>query len=138
MPSFTSGAALESYIKSKMSVALQNTASKLAVKLHEYIYEDFYAQYPDPKIYQRTYQFQDSPEINMIAKDLVEIFINTDRMNYEDATGEYVATLAASGYHGNTDIFRPGFFWEDFINYVTVNVKQIYKQEMQAVGLPVK
>lgn len=137
MPSFTSGAALESYIKSKMSVALQNTASKLAVKLHEYIYEDFYTRYY-PKEYQRTYQFQDSPEINMIAKDLVEIFVNTDRMNYEDATGEYVATLAASGYHGNTSIFCQGFFWEDFTNYVTANVKQIYKQEMQAVGLPVK
>lgn len=137
MPSFTSGAALESYIKSKMSVALQNTASKLAVKLHEYIYEDFYTQYY-PIEYRRTYQFQDSPEINMIAKDLVEIFVNTDRMNYEDATGEYVATLAAFGYHGNTSIFRPGFFWKDFIKYVTANIKQIYKQEMQAVGLPVK
>ena len=83
MPFFTSGAALESYIKSKMSIALQNTASKLAVKLHEYIYEDFYAQY-DPYLYQRSYQFQNSPEINMIAKDLVEIFVNTDRMNYEE------------------------------------------------------
>ena len=119
-----------------MTVALKNTATTLKDKLIEFIDADFYLLYK-PKIYQRTDQFKNSPEIDMVSDLIADIFVNTKAMDYKDATGDYVVQLATKGYHGSTAIFREGYFWQDFIEYAEKNTLQIYKSELQKQGLDV-
>ena len=136
MPTFNNTNDLDKYIKKCMAVALKNTATTLKDKLIEFIDADFYLLYK-PKIYQRTDQFKNSPEIDMVSDLIADIFINTKSMDYKDATGDYVAQLATKGYHGSTAIFREGYFWQDFIEYAEKNTLQIYKSELQKQGLDV-
>lgn len=136
MPTFNNTNDLDKYIKKCMTVALKNTATILKDKLIEFIDADFYLLYK-PKIYQRTDQFKNSPEIDMVSDLIADIFVNTKAMDYKDATGDYVAQLATKGYHGSTAIFREGYFWQDFIEYAEKNTLQIYKSELQKQGLDV-
>lgn len=119
-----------------MDTALKNTATILKDKLREFINSDFYLLYK-PRIYQRTDQFKNSPEIDMVSNLIADIFVNTESMNYKEATGDYVAQLATKGYHGSTDIFRDGYFWQDFIEFAKKNTLDIYKSELQKQGLDV-
>lgn len=136
MPTFNNTSDLDKYIKKCMVVALKNTATILKDKLREFIDSDFYLLY-EPKVYQRTDQFKNSPEIDMVSDLIADIFVNTDSMDYKDATGDYVAMLATKGYHGSTAIFREGYFWEDFIEFAEKNTLDIYKSELQKQGLDV-
>lgn len=136
MPSFNSTDELEKYIKKCMSIAMRNTADILTRKLVDYIEEDFYNLY-SPRVYERSYQFKDSPKFQMLSSTIAEIFVDTDSMNYEDATGDYVAKLAARGFHGNELIFREGYYWEDFLKYCYENSRNIYMLELRKQGLNV-
>ena len=136
MPTFNNTNDLDKYIKRCMAVALENTATTLKDKLIELIDSDFYLLYK-PKVYERTDQFKNSPEIDMVSDLIADIFVNTKSMDYKDATGDYVAQLATKGYHGSTAIFREGYFWQDFIEYAEKNTLQIYKSELQKQGLDV-
>lgn len=136
MPTFTNTSDLDKYIKGCMATASKNTAAILKEKLKEFIDTDFYLLYK-PEVYQRTYQFKNSPEIDMVSGLIADIFVNTDAMNYEENTGDYVAQLAAKGYHGSTAIFREGYFWKDFIEFAEKNTLDIYKSELQKLGLDV-
>ncbi len=136
MPTFNNTNDLDKYIKKCMAIAMKNTAIKLKDKLIEFIDADFYLLYK-PKVYQRTEQFKNSPEIDIVSDLIADIFVNTKSMDYKDATGDYVAQLATKGYHGSTAIFREGYFWQDFIEYVEKNTLQIYKSELQKQGLDV-
>ena len=136
MPTFNNTSDLDKYIKKCMAVALKNTATILKDKLRELIDSDFYSLYK-PKVYQRTDQFKNSPEIDIVSDLIAEIFVNTDSMDYKDTTGDYVATLATKGYHGSTAIFREGYFWKDFIEFAKNNTLDIYKSELQKQGLNV-
>jgi len=136
LPTFNNTNDLDKYIKKCMAVALENTATTLKDKLIEFIDADFYLLYK-PKIYQRTDQFKNSPEIDMVSDLIADIFVNTKAMDYKDATGDYVAQLATKGYHGSTAIFKEGYFWQDFIEYAEKNTLQIYKSELQKQGLDV-
>ena len=136
MPTFNNTNDLDNYIKKCMSVALKNTANTLKDKLREFIDTDFYLKYK-PKIYQRSEQFKNSPEIDMVSDLIADIFVNTDAMDYKEATGDYVAQLATKGYHGNTAIFREGYFWQDFIEYAKKNTLDVYKSELKKQGLDV-
>lgn len=136
MPTFNNTNDLDKYIKKCMAMALKNTATVLKDKLIEFIDADFYLLYK-PKIYQRTDQFKNSPEIDMVSDLIADIFVNTNTMDYKDATGDYVAQLATKGYHGSTAIFREGYFWKDFIEFAKKNTLQIYKSELKEQGLDV-
>ena len=136
MPTFNNTSDLDRHIKKCMDTALKNTATILKDKLREFINSDFYLLYK-PRIYQRTDQFKNSPEIDMVSNLIADIFVNTESMNYKEATGDYVAQLATKGYHGSTDIFRDGYFWQDFIEFAKKNTLDIYKSELQKQGLDV-
>lgn len=136
MPTFKTTKELDKYIKNCMSIALRNTADILTDKLIEFIDIDFYQKY-DPVQYSRTDQLKDSPKFKMLSNSIVEIFIDTDSMNYKSATGDYVAMLASRGFHGNEYIFREGYFWEDFLKYCFANTIHIYKSELRKLGLKV-
>ena len=134
MPNFNNTIELEKYINKCISIALRNTADILTKKLVDYIDEDFYSLY-NPRVYIRSYQLQDSPKFQMLSNAIAEVFVDTDSMNYEDATGDYVAKLAARGFHGNKYIFREGYYWEDFLKYCHENARNIYMLELRKLGL---
>ena len=81
----------------------------------------------------------------MLDPKSAEIFIDIDsidyligsneRYNYDEAD---IVKLASLGYHGIIDIFRPGMFWEDFIEWCNKNVPYLMKQELKKQGIPVK
>lgn len=129
--------ALITEMNKRASIALKNVAKIMTSKLQEFILEDFYYQY-DPTVYERHYKFWNAPTFEMVSDFLAEVFLDTDTMTYKTATGQEVAELASQGYHGNKNIFRAGYFWDDFIEWCDANVPNLLKQELQKVGFTVK
>lgn len=129
--------ALITEMNKRTSIALKNVANIMANQLRYFVIEDFYNQY-SPEYYERTFQLQDAPTFEMVSDFLAEVFLDTDTMTYKTATGQEVAELASKGYHGNENIFRAGYFWDDFIEWCDANVPNLLKQELQKVGFTIK
>ena len=139
---FKTMVALENYIESACERAIENVAKKMVEELESYIKEDFYNQYK-PRFYTRTYQLLKSPKYNLLNPKTAEIFIDMSVIHYliddpkYDGSSEDIVHLAARGYHGTTDIFRPGMFWEDFMKWANNNVPHLLKSELKKQGIPV-
>ena len=135
---------VNNYIENACEQAIKAVAERMTEELKSYIQEDFYNQY-SPRFYRRSYQLLKSPKYNMLDPKSAEIFIDIDsidyligsneRYNYDEAD---IVKLASLGYHGIIDIFRPGMFWEDFIEWCNKNVPYLMKQELKKQGIPVK
>lgn len=134
---FTSIVDLQNAMQQSIDIALKNVASAVKYKLKDYILEDFYTLY-SPHVYQRTYQFLSSADAISINPTTYKVFINMDNMHYKEAYPEEVVSLASEGYHGNTSIFREGYFWEDFIDWCEVNIPILMKSELRKQGLNVR
>lgn len=128
---------MQNGIEDACEKAIQETAKIVRDKLEEFILEDFYRMYR-PLFYTRTYSFLKSPKYNMLNKNSAEVFIDTDVMHYLGISGDEVAELASYGFHGSIDIFRPGFYWTDFIKYCDENVPNLLKQNLRKQGLKIK
>ena len=86
--------------------------------------------------YKRTNQLRDdAPSYEMLSKNMAKIFIDGSKLKYRDATGYEVASMASLGFHGNINIFRPGFYWTDFVNWADKNVPNLLKEELKKQGL---
>lgn len=129
--------ALVSELNQRVSAAVNNVANEMVNQLRYYLIEDYYAMY-NPVKYQRTFQFQDAPTYEMLASNMAKIFIDTDNMNYRGVSGDYVANLASFGFHGDINIFRPGFYWSDFVKWADKNVPKLLKEELKKQGISVK
>lgn len=134
MAGFKNYSSLIEALNNKIEIAIQNVANEMVNQLRAYIIEDFYYLY-EPTKYSRTNQLQDEITYEMLSKNMAEIFIDTENMNYKYATGDTVTSLAALGFHGRKDIFRPGFFWEDFVFWASENVPKMLKDELRKQGL---
>ena len=134
---------VNNYIESACEKAIESVAERMTQELEGYIREDFYNQYR-PRFYDRTYQLLKSPKYNMIDPKSAEIFIDMDTINYliddpqYNGSSEEIVKLASLGYHGTTDIFRPGMFWEDFIDWCNKNVPHLMKSALKSQGIPIK
>lgn len=133
---------VNNYIESACEKAIETVAERITQELEGYIREDFYNQYK-PRFYDRTYQLLKSPKYNMINAKTAEIFIDMDAIHYliDDPNYNYdktdIVKLASLGYHGTIDIFRPGMFWEDFIDWCNKNVSHLMKSALKAQGIPI-
>lgn len=132
---------LEQVINSIIENAVAYVTNIARDELESYILEDYYRQY-SPKFYERTYAFLKSATQRMLSSNSAEVFVNTDVMHY--LCGEYgisghdIAYLASLGFHGTINIFRPGYYWEDFINWAQNNIPQLLKNELKKQGLSIK
>lgn len=133
---FTTMVGLHNYLESVCEVAIEHVSKVVRDKLEEFIEEDFYNMYR-PIFYTRTYSFLKSPKYNMLNKNTSEIFIDTDVMHYLGISGDDVANMASYGFHGTIDIFRPGFYWTDFITWADKNIPLMLKNELIKQGLQV-
>ncbi len=129
--------ALVNEMNKRVTIAVQNIANEMVNQLRYYLIDDFYNMY-DPIKYNRTYQLQDAPTYEMLSANMAKIFIDTDSMSYRDATGDEVVNMASLGFHGNVNIFRPGFFWSDFVEWSNKNVPMLLRLELKKQGLNVK
>lgn len=127
---------VNNYIESACEKAIEIVAERMTQELESYIREDFYRQY-SPRFYKRTYQLLKSTQYNMINSNTAEIFIDMDSMRYLTDSAEDVVKLASLGYHGTIDIFRPGMFWEDFIDWCNKNISTLMKQALKSQGITV-
>jgi hypothetical protein len=126
---------LQNYIESVCTKAVEKASQRLLTKLQEYIMEDYYNLY-EPSVYQRTMQFYESAVSNLLSPNSVEIGMDETMMNYGNYwDGETQLYMADAGFHGNVNIYRPGFFWKDFVAYCDQNAINILKEELIAQGL---
>lgn len=134
---------IQKHLESACTIAIENVAKRMVAELESYIKEDFYNQYK-PKFYDRTYQLLKSPKYNMLTAKSAEIFIDMDVIHYLIGDPQYsgderdIVKLATLGYHGTTDIYREGMFWEDFNDWCNQNIPYLLKTELRKQGVPVK
>ena len=134
---------VNNYIENACEQAIKAVAERMTEELENYILEDYYNQYK-PKFYDRTYELLKSPKNRMLDSKSAEIFIDFSVINYliDDPIYDYnktdIVELASKGYHGTTDIHKPGMFWEDFIEWCNKNVPNLMKSELKKQGIPVK
>jgi len=140
MAEITTTVQLKEVIESKIALAVEDVAKQMTEELKSYIQEDFYNQY-SPQFYDRTYSFLNSGTYEMLSNDSAEIFVNTDVMHYlcEDygISGEDIAVMGSLGYHGTYDIFREGYYWQDFLDWANKNVSKLIKSALISQGLEI-
>ena len=130
--------ALVNELNIRVGKAIENVAKKMVEQLRYYLIEDFYNLY-DPVYYKRTNQLRDdAPSYEMLSKNMAKIFIDGNKLKYRDSTGYEVASMASLGFHGNINIFRPGFYWTDFVNWADKNVPNLLKEELLKQGINTK
>lgn len=134
---FTTMVDLEKYMEFACEEAIKEVAKIVRDKLEEFINEDFYNLY-SPLFYTRTYSFLKSPKYNILNKNSAEVFVDTDVMHYLGISGNDVANLASYGFHGSIDIFRPGFYWTDFIAWCDEKVPELMRQALKNKGISTK
>ena len=137
---FTSTVALQNYMERACAKAVETTCNRLLGTLQQLIDSEYYDQF-EPDYYKRTYQFWHSAVTRMLNANCGEIFMDKNKMNYNDFwTGEKQLAYAAEGYHGikEKDYHTEGRFWQAFIDYCENNAVNILKEELRNQGLNVK
>ena len=137
---FTSVVQLRQHMESACRKAIENACDRLLEKLQEIIEEEYYEQY-DPKFYVRTMSFWRSATTNMLNNTCGQVFMNPDAMHYGNKwSGRDQIESAAQGLHGGW-IFDGAIdhrYWEVFMDYCEKHAAEILKEELRAVGIPVK
>lgn len=129
--------ALVDAINKNMSIALANVSKQMVEQLRFYLKTDFYDLY-SPSNYERTDTLKNSPTYEMLTKNMAKVFIDTENMHYKNISGIQNVNLAALGFHGTENIFREGYFWEDFVAWCNINVPNLLKKELKNVGINVR
>lgn len=120
--------------------AVENTCNRLLGSLQQIIDEEFYDVF-EPDYYSRTFQFWRSATTKMITQNCGQIFMDKDKMNYNDFwTGEKQIYAASIGSHGGiiTDETKEHRFWEVFISFCQDNTIKILKEELRKQGIKIK
>lgn len=136
----------EVYLQMQSSIALNNTMEILLNKLEEIIQEKVYDSYNGYWASNgfRTNEFKESWEktISIIKGNLIEseLFQNISNMTIYDeppihTDRDNLAEIIESGvgYNFGSAPARP--FWNDFINWVEMNIYTIFEQECNKVGI---
>lgn len=139
---FKNKASLWSAIEMKIGSALDKTADYVKSVIDGFIRE-YYHDYPDPKQYERTWQFLNSCVKSQVLKTStgyeVEIYIDTDSLNYKDATGAEVATWANKGLHGSKELGSgESKFWDQSMEILHFALLEKFKEYASRRNLKVK
>lgn len=123
---------LTNVINNKINDAIKSLTLIIMEQLKNFIEIDFYEKY-EPRIYQRTFQFLNSVTSKVVNNESM-VYLDMSA-SYFEISAEEQANLAAQGFHGNENIFRDGYFWEDFIDWCESNIIQLLKIELRKQGL---
>lgn len=135
---FTQFVQLQAMIEPMITKALMSTSRILAEKLRESIDSQYYND-PSfyPNLYRRTNKFLDSASYQLIGKNMAEIFVDTDMMNYSNGfDADQVVEWAGNSQHG-ADYYQTDTedFWSVFESFCEENAIKILRQELQKQGL---
>lgn len=128
---------LENYIESACEKAIENVAKIVTDKLEFFVDYDFYRMYK-PEFYDRTYRFLKSRKYEMLSPNQAKVFIDEDILKYVGISADRMLQLAEHGYHGSENIFREGYFWEDFLEWCDENVEKLLVIELKKQGITIK
>lgn len=142
MPTFKNMRDINLYLDKQIKIAIDRVADTMQSELLHSIEEEFYSVYT-PAIYKRTYQFLNSStrsHVKRIGNEFfIEVYVDYENLDYEDSTGYEVVSLASEGFHGNENIYRPNFFWDNFKQkFPEYKVKQMIKDELKKLGIPTR
>lgn len=110
----------EGLVKAMKQMALKQMVEKIGedVKylIKAYIEESFYGQYT-PEFYDRTFQLLNS----VVTSDVrdtkngyeITVYLDIDSIHYKDGFEEEIVWLSSQGFHGSSNIYRQGEFWEE-------------------------
>lgn len=127
---------LKTIINQKINIAIKNTTKYFVAELMKCINDDYYIQY-DPRQYERTGKLLSSVSYNILNGNTGQIYLDLD-YNYKYASADFVANLAAQGYHGNTTIHTNGRFWESFKELYYNQLVPKLKENLKLQGLNIK
>lgn len=122
------------------SKAVESACNRLLGSLQEIIDTEFYDTFI-PEYYKRTYQFWRSATTKMLNQNCGQVFMDKDKMNYNDFwTGERQLQAAAIGSHGGwiTDKTKEHRFWDVFTNFCKEHAIDILKEELRKQHIKVK
>lgn len=120
--------------------AVENACNRLLGSLQEIIDTEFYDVF-EPDFYKRSYMFWKSATTKMLNQNCGQVFMDKDKMNYNDFwTGEKQLQAAAIGSHGGwvTDETKEHRFWKTFITFCEEYAINILKEELRKQGIKVK
>lgn len=127
---------LQNVLNQRIGVAVKQTMEYFEMRLYDSLESGYYDTY-DPVRYERTYQLLKSVTANLINGNTAEIYLDLN-YNYEYVSAEYVANLAAQGYHGNKTIQTDGRFWERFKEIYYEQLIPKLKENLRNQGLNIK
>lgn len=134
---FTNIVELKNYAEPACERAVTNTCNRLLGTLQQLIMSEYYDKFVPDK-YVRTYQFYESAMMKMLSHCTGEIFMNEHSMDYGNFwNGECQLQFASRGYHGSTEYYTEGRFWNSFIDFCNQNALSILKEELHKQGLTI-
>ena len=111
--------AFTALMQSAIAGGIDHAADQIKDVVQRHV-DGYYGEYT-PKMYQRTYQFQGSPERTETESGAggasCEIFIDTSAMGYTGVSGQQVAEWANVGSHGGLDTGGAPF-WDNAVEQV--------------------
>lgn len=127
---------LQNVLNQRINIAVKQTMEYFEMRLSDFLDRGYYQMY-DPVQYKRTDQLLKSVTANLINGNTAEIYLDLN-YNYEYVSAEYVANLAAQGYHGNKSIQTDGRFWESFEEIYYEQLIPKLKENLRNQGLNIK
>ena len=127
---------LQNVLNQRIGVAVKQTMEYFEMRLYDSLESGYYDTY-NPVRYERTDQLLKSVTANLINGNTAEIYLDLN-YNYEYVSAEYVANLAAQGYHGNKSIQTDGRFWESFKEIYYEQLIPKLKENLRNQGLNIK
>ena len=127
---------LQNVLNQRIGVAVKQTMEYFEMRLYDSLESGYYDTY-NPVRYERTYQLLKSVTANLVNGNTAEIYLDLN-YNYEYVSAEYVANLAAQGYHGNETIQTNGRFWETFKEIYYEQLIPKLKENLRNQGLNIK
>lgn len=127
---------LQNVLNQRIGIAVKQTMEYFEMRLYDSLESGYYDTY-DPVRYERTYQLLKSVTANLVNGNTAEIYLDLN-YNYEYVSAEYVANLAAQGYHGNKAIQTDGRFWERFKEIYYEQLIPELKKNLKQQGLYIK
>ena len=81
-----------------------------------YMEEVFYGMY-NPIYYNRTFQLLNSVTTTKVRETAngyeIEVYLDINGIDYELEDTEYIVWLSSKGFHGSSNIYTTGEFWND-------------------------
>ena len=127
---------LQNVLNQRINIAVKQTMEYFEMRLSDFLDRGYYQMY-DPVQYERTDQLLNSVTANLINGNTAEIYLDLN-YNYKYVSAEYVANLAAQGYHGNKSIQTDGRFWESFKEIYYEQLIPKLKENLRNQGLNIK